>query len=85
MVEVRQEDREAAADALMSARPLLAGVVRDGQMDLYAGVQAFARHREAAEARTVAAIVAWLREHEGDHARVFANAIERGEWREGAR
>lgn len=48
MVEVTQEDREAAADAVQSARPILADEIRAGRMDAYAGVTAFARHRIAA-------------------------------------
>jgi len=42
---VTPKDREAAADALQAARPILADEVRAGRMGDYAGVQAFARHR----------------------------------------
>lgn len=48
MVEVTHEDRDATADAVQSARPILADEIRAGRMDAYAGVVAFARHRIAA-------------------------------------
>lgn len=51
MVDVTQADRVAAANAVSSARPILADEIVAGRMDNYAGVQAFAAHRLAAEAR----------------------------------
>ncbi len=49
-----------------------------GESDDHPLVQAFARHREAAEAR----IVAWLRTWENLTALAIANDIEAGEHRE---
>lgn len=50
MVEVRQEDREAAAKwAKMQGRPQQAANMRRGSCDSAPLVQAFARHRIAAE------------------------------------
>ncbi len=91
LVEVRQEDREAAA--AMAVLPEMRELILAGRADHHA--KRFAACREATEARTVAAIVAWLRgpalsawgadcsgASETDY---YANAIERGEWREPAR
>ena len=71
---VTQADRDAAA--WTSPHNKRWGMlVRAGHLDSDPLVQAFARHRQSERA----AIIAWLRSHPGDHAKVFADGIERGE------
>ena len=85
MTTVTDADREAAADHFgMTNDALRADFARSGKYDLSVCVQAFARHREA----EVAKIVAWLRGNfgswnvEATNAKKFADAIQRGEYKE---
>lgn len=102
MVEATQEDREAAA-AFYGAWGGTKGwshleePIREGIVDDNALVQAFARHRIAADLagyergqrETVARIVAWLRDRKEMTERYIdyvetaqaADAIEAGEWK----
>lgn len=65
--EVTQADRDAAVEWYSPRESEWTGLL----------AQAFARHREQAEAETVAEIVAWLRET----ARLFSVEIQAGEGR----
>jgi len=80
MTTITQADRDAAAAAQ-----------RDAIMRVGSPAQAFARHREQAEAETVAGIVAWLRNEAlrawgadatgRDETTFITAAIEAGEWK----
>ncbi len=76
MSEIMQADRDAALRLAMRAtnglHPRDAQQVLEGRHDKNAIVQAFARHREQAEAETVAKIVAWI---EYMYASVIADSI----------
>lgn len=60
---------------------------RDLLEAIYSGMFKFQPARERKALETIAAhriaerdaVVAWLRTHHGDHARIFADAIERGD------
>lgn len=93
MSEIMQADRDAALRLAMRAtnglHPRDAQQVLEGRHDKNAIVQAFARHREQAEAETVAKIAAWLRSGnaiqcglaEGRIIPLLADATEAGEWK----
>jgi len=98
MTTITQADRDAAFEVfealLVATEPTM--MTPDECQEII--VQAFARHREQAEAATVAGIVAWLRESAAWHDKnddglsgfdgicqgqtEAADAIEAGEWKE---
>lgn len=87
MTNITQEDRDAAADYWSISRIGNSETqrrYRAGEADASMIVQAFARHREAAEAKERERIVAWLKEREREslNGHVIAGCrmgIERGD------
>lgn len=92
-VTVTDADRAAAADILDEISSLtqddgigqVADLIRDGEYDEHDTVLRVARHRQAAEADTVAKVVAWLRQDfqaddagGGDLAHWIADALTEG-------
>jgi hypothetical protein len=81
MTDITEADREAAAQnaVLVEMRDL----IRAGRADHHA--EPWAKHREAAEAKAIADVVAWLRK-DADQAETcgdIADALESGAWRQG--
>ena len=82
MAEVTQADRDAAAAYSKHwGRHAQAANVKRGTADNTFHLRLLARHREAAEAETVAKIVAWLRDGADDAFLDAAGCIEAGEWK----